>query len=267
MIRLSVLASSSRGNASVISSGNTHLLVDAGISATRIRQGLAACGLSVPALSGIFITHEHKDHTAGLGILSKKDELHLYCSRYLAPDLKEMTARATFTYMEPGAAVRVGDFTITSFCVSHDAIDPVGYVFESGGVKLGYVTDTGCIKRGMKAVIAGVDGLYLESNYDPEMLECSGRPPELIDRISGTWGHLSNEQAGDFVREIAHPGLRHLVLGHLSPECNTPALATANMQAVLEELQLPTRLHCAKQAEQLPWVDIGGCQSAAAATA
>ncbi len=257
MIRLSVLASSSRGNASVISSGNTHLLVDAGISATRIRQGLAACGLSVPALSGIFITHEHQDHTCGLGILSKKDELRLYCSRYLAPDLKDMTSRATFTYMEPGAAVRVGDITVTSFCVSHDAIDPVGYVFECGGVKLGYVTDTGCIKRGMKELMGGVHGLYLESNYDPEMLDCSGRSHQLIERISGTWGHLSNEQAGDFVRAIAHPGLQHLVLGHLSPECNTPELATASMQAVLEELALPTQLHCAKQAERLAWVDIG----------
>ncbi len=258
MIRLSVLASSSRGNASVISSGNTHILVDAGISATRIRQGLEACGLGVPMLSGIFITHEHKDHTCGLGVLSKKDELHLYCSRYLAPDLKDMTARATFTYLESGAAVRVGDFTVTSFRVSHDAIDPVGYLFECGGVKLGYVTDTGCIPRGLADMLAGVDALYLESNYDPEMLDCSGRAPQLIERISGAWGHLSNGQAGDFVRAIAHPGLRHLVLGHLSPECNTPALATENMQAVLAELGLPTALHCAKQAERLPWVEIGG---------
>ncbi len=257
MIRLSVLASSSRGNAAVISGGGTHLLVDAGISATRIRQGLAACGLSVPALAGVFITHEHKDHTSGLPILSKKDELHLYCSRYLAPDLKEMTSRARFTYMEPGAAVRVGDFTITSFCVSHDAIDPVGYLFECGGVKLGYITDTGCIKRGMKELMAGVDALYLESNYDPNMLAHSGRAPLLIERISGTWGHLSNEQAGDFVRSMAHPGLQHLILGHLSPECNTPEIATRNMRAVLEELRLPTQLHCARQAERLPWVEIG----------
>ncbi len=256
MIRLSVLASSSRGNASVISDGTTHLLVDAGISATRIRQGLAACELSVPALAGIFITHEHQDHTSGLGILSKKDELRLFCSRYLAPDLREMTHRASFTYMEPGAAIRVGAFTITSFCVSHDAIDPVGYLFECGGVKLGYITDTGCIKRGMQSLMAGVDALYLESNYDPTMLANSGRSPQLIDRISGTWGHLSNEQAGDFVREIAHPGLQHLVLAHLSPECNTPAIATRKMQAVLDELQLPTQLLCARQAERLPWVEI-----------
>ncbi len=257
MMRISVLASSSRGNATVISSGTTHLMVDAGISATRIRQGLAACGLAVPALSGIFITHEHTDHTCGLGVLSKKDELRLFCSRYLAPDLKDMTARAAFTYMEPGASIRVGDITVTSFSVSHDAIDPVGYVFESGGVRLGYVTDTGRIVRGMKELLTGVDALYLESNYDPDMLANSGRAPQLIERISGAWGHLSNTQAGAFVRELAHPGLRQLILGHLSPECNTPAIARQNMAAVLAELGLKTELHCAKQAERLDWVDIG----------
>ncbi len=256
MIRISVLASSSRGNATVISSGTTHLMVDAGISATRIRQGLAACGLAVPSLSGIFITHEHIDHTCGLGVLSKKDELHLYCSRYLAPDLKDMTARAAFTYMEPGASVRVGDFTVTSFAVSHDAIDPVGYVFECSGLRLGYVTDTGRIVRGMKELLSGVDALYLESNYDPDMLANSGRAPQLIERISGAWGHLSNGQAGDFVRELAHPGLRQLILGHLSPECNTPAIARREMQAVLDELGLPTALHCARQAERLDWVAV-----------
>ncbi len=254
MIRLSVLASSSRGNASVISGGNTHILVDAGISATRIRQGLATCGLSVPGLAGVFITHEHLDHTCGLGVLSKKDELHLYCSRYLAPDLRDMTARTVFTYVEPGAAIRVGDFTVTPFEVSHDALDPLGYLFECDGTKLGYVTDTGCIKRGMKDLLAGVDMLYLESNYDPDMLRNSGRPLQLIDRISGTWGHLSNTQAGDFVRSIAHAGLQHLIIGHLSPECNTPDIATRAMQAVLDELHIPTQLHCAQQATQLSWV-------------
>ncbi len=257
MIRLSVLASSSRGNASVISTGNTHILVDAGISALRIRQGLAACGLSVPMLSGVFITHEHKDHTSGLPILSKKDELHFYCSRYLAHDLKEMTSRAAFTYMEPGARMQVGDLSITAFGVSHDAIDPLGFLFESGGAKLGYVTDTGCIIPSMKPQLSGLHGLYLESNYDPEMLERSGRPYDLIERISGRWGHLSNEQAGHLIGDIGHPGLQHLVLGHLSPECNTPEIATRHMQEVLGQLQLPTQLHCARQAERLSWVEIG----------
>lgn len=256
MIRFSVLASSSRGNATVISGGGTHVLVDTGISALRIRKGLAECGLSVAALSGVFFTHEHQDHVCGLGVLAKKDDLNLYCSRYLAKDLRGMAPHASYTYLEPGQEVQVGALKVTPFCVSHDAADPLGYVFECDGVRLGYVTDTGIIMRGMPEMLAGVQGLYLESNYDPWMLENSGRSPELIRRISGRWGHLSNGQACDFVRTIAHAGLQQLVLAHISPECNTPARAAAAMRATLDELQLPTQLHCAAMATRLPWVEL-----------
>ncbi len=256
MIRFSVLASSSRGNATVISGGGTHVLVDTGISALRIRKGLAECGLSEAELSGIFFTHEHQDHVCGLGVLAKKRSLPLFCSRYLARDLREMAPNATFTYLEPGQQVQVGALKVTPFCVSHDAADPMGYVFECGGVRLGYVTDTGIIMRGMPEMLAGVQGLYLESNYDPDMLENSGRSPELIRRISGRWGHLSNGQACDFIRNIGHADLQHLVLAHISPECNTPGKAAAAMRATLDELRLPTCLHCAEMANRLPWVEI-----------
>ena len=258
MIRFSVLASSSRGNATVISGGGTHVLVDTGISAQRIRKGLAECDLSVASLSGIFFTHEHQDHICGLGVLSKKDTLKLYCSRYLSQDLKGMAPSAVFTYLEPGQEVQVGALKVTPFCVSHDALDPLGYVFECDGVRLGYVTDTGIIQKNMPDMLAGVQGLYLESNYDPDMLQNSGRPYELINRISGRWGHLSNQQACDFIRQIAHPGLQHLVLAHISPECNTPAKAAAAMRSTLDELQLPTQLHCAAMANRLPWSEVSG---------
>lgn len=257
MIRLSPLASSSKGNATVISGGNTHLLVDAGISATRIRKGLAECGLAVCDLTGLLFTHEHTDHTCGLGILSKKDPLHIYCTRYMGQDLRGMAAvSARFTYIEPGTPVKIGDFTVTPFAVSHDATDPVGYLFEYQGVKLGYITDTGRIVRGMDKLLSGVHGLYLESNYDHNMLYNSGRPMALIERIESNWGHLSNEQAGDFVRQIAHPGLQHIVLAHISQDCNTPEKAQHAMQQTLNELQLPTRLVCAPAAYRLPWIEI-----------
>ena len=256
MIRFSVLASSSRGNATVISGGGTHVLVDTGISALRIRKGLAECELSDAQLSGVFFTHEHQDHVCGLGVLSKKRSLPLYCSRYLSKDLRGMAPNAAMTYLEPGQTVQVGALKVTPFCVSHDAADPLGYIFECEGVRLGYVTDTGIIMRGMPEMLAGVQGLYLESNYDPEMLENSGRPYELINRISGRWGHLSNHQACEFIRTIGHSGLQHLVLAHISPECNTPAKAQACMRATLDELQLPTQLHCAAMATRLPWIEL-----------
>ena len=138
MMRLSVLASSSRGNASVISAGGTTLMVDAGISALRIRKGLEECGLCVPAVDGIFLTHEHHDHICGLGVLSKKDKLRLYCSRYLVSDLRDGMAHSTaFTCLEHGSRVQVGDVAVTAFGVRHEAYGPFGYVFEYAGKKLG----------------------------------------------------------------------------------------------------------------------------------
>lgn len=256
MIRFSVLASSSKGNASVIEGGSTHLMVDAGISALRLRRGLSACGLTVAGLDGIFFTHEHADHTCGLGTLSKKNSLPLYCTRYTGQDLRGIAPNARFTYVEPGVAVQVGDIKVTPFSVSHDALAPVGYLFECGGSRLGYVTDTGCIPRGMDSLLAGVDALYLESNYDPAMLRRSNRPLSLIERIESNWGHLSNAQAGQFIRQIAHPGLKHLVLAHLSQDCNTPDIARAAMQQTLDALHLPTRLCCAPAATQMPWIEV-----------
>lgn len=258
MMRLSVLSSSSRGNASVITAGATAVLVDAGISAARLRRGLQACELSVSMLDGIFLTHEHMDHVCGLGVLSRKDALPLFCSRYLAQDIRSgIAASASYTYLEPGCRVQLGALTVTPFCTSHDAVDPLGYVFESEGKRLGYVTDTGRITREMLNHLSGVDTLYLESNYDPQMLKNSGRSPSLIDRISGQWGHLSNAQACELVREIAHPGLQHVVLAHLSPECNTPQLATAAMRRNLDDIGLcDCALYCAPMAERLPWIEI-----------
>lgn len=256
MIRFSVLASSSKGNATVISGGDTSLLVDAGISALRIRRGLEECGLRVSQLAGLCLTHEHRDHVNGLGVLTKKDPLPIYCSRYMLKDLRDMAPRSPLTSIEPGQAVQIGSISVTAFCASHDAIDPIGFLFECDGTRLGYITDTGRIMREMREVLQGVDALYLESNYDPDMLRRSGRPYALIERIAGQWGHLSNEQASDFVRDIAHPGLQQIVLGHLSEDCNTPDLALDNMQRTISELGLPTEVQCAPATHRLPWVEV-----------
>ena len=254
-MKISVLASSSSGNASVIAAGGTAILVDAGISCLRICRGLESCGLSAAALQGIFITHEHEDHIKGLGVLGKKCAAPVYCSRYLRNDLR-CTTPATLHFIEPGSSLQVGDITVTPFSVSHDALDPMGYLFEHDGLRLGYVTDTGHIPRQVESILQGVHALYVESNYDEKLLHGSGRPWSLIERIEGRWGHLSNSQAAELVRRVAHPGLQHVILAHLSSECNTPAHAAESMQGALDALQLPTRLHTARRDSVLPWVQI-----------
>lgn len=255
-MRISVLASSSRGNASVITAGSTALMVDAGISAQRLTRGLADCGLQPAALQGIFITHEHEDHTKGLGRFAGRHRLPIYCSRYLRNDLRAVSPDSPLTFVEPGSSVQVGDIRVTPFAVSHDATDPLGYIFEHGGVRLGYVTDSGRVTRQMEAILAGVHALYIESNYDEEMLRCSGRPHYLINRIEGQFGHLSNAQAGELVQRLAHPELRHVILGHLSPECNTPELAAQSMETVLRGCSPTTHLHTALRDQRLDWVNL-----------
>lgn len=260
-MRISVLASSSSGNASVIAAGDTAILVDAGISARRICCGLESCGLSAAALQGIFITHEHHDHISGLGVLGKRCSAPVFCSRYLRDDMRRVAPGISLSFIEPGCSLQVGDIKVTPFSVSHDALDPMGYIFEHGGVRLGYVTDTGQITRQMESVLQGLDALYLESNYDEEMLHASGRPWRLIERIEGKWGHLSNAQASELVRRVSHPALQQVILAHLSPECNCSSLAEDSMRRTLYDLGLKAQLHVARQAEPLPWVEISAFYS------
>ncbi|MGN0820612.1 MAG: MBL fold metallo-hydrolase [Akkermansia sp.] len=255
-MRILTLASGSSGNASIVQSGSTCILVDAGISARRITKHLSELGIAPASLAGVLITHEHLDHVCGLGVLAKKHPLCVYCSRYTAQDLKPAAPAARYTYIEPGSPITIGDITVTPFGVSHDALDPLGYLFEHEGRRLGYITDTGCITREILLRARDLHALYLESNYDTTMLRESGRPLSLIERIDNAFGHLSNEQAGEFVRTIAHPGLRHVLLGHLSRECNTPEKARSDMAAVLSEFSEPPQLTVCPAADRTDWVEV-----------
>ena len=255
-MRILTLASGSSGNASIVQSGSTCILVDAGISARRITKHLSELGIAPASLAGVLITHEHLDHVCGLGVLAKKHPLCVYCSRYTAQDLKPSAPAARYTYIEPGSPITIGDITVTPFGVSHDALDPLGYLFEHEGRRLGYITDTGCITREILLRARDLHALYLESNYDPTMLRESGRPLSLIERIDNAFGHLSNVQAGEFVRTIAHPGLRHVLLGHLSRECNTPEKARSDMAAVLSEFPEPPQLTVCPAADRTDWVEV-----------
>ncbi len=255
MLELSVLASSSKGNASVLRSPQCTLLIDAGISARRICKGLEACELHPKNLDGVLFTHEHKDHCLGIGQLSKKHDLQIYCSRHTAADIRPMAPSAAFHYMQPEQSFWIKDICITPFSIQHDASDPLAVLFEhSSGTRFAYVTDTGHVTASMLKHLEGLHGFYLESNYCPQLLEASNRPYSLVSRIASRWGHLSNQQAGELIQSVASPKLQHLILGHLSQDCNTPDVAHAAMQAVLTQMNLKTRLQCAPAAHRLDWV-------------
>ncbi len=261
MIRFSVLASSSAGNATVLEAAGRHILVDAGISARRLGQRLAELGLDWDDISAILVTHEHSDHVQALAQIAKKRPVRIYCTRYTGHEILERAPEAVCCYFEPRQTFELGDLRVTPFEISHDAVDPVGFRFECGDASLGYLTDTGAISRHIPEFLSGVEALYLESNYDPGMLEANPtRPRHLKLRIASAQGHLSNQQACEFLVRLNHANLRHLVLAHLSRECNRPELAREAMRRTLDDLRLDTVLHCASPDEVLPWISVTATQ-------
>lgn len=264
VIRFSVLASSSSGNASLVECEGTRVLVDAGISARRIQNSLKQLGLTFADLSAVLITHEHVDHCRALTQISKKCSVAVYCTHYTGIELREKAPEAAFRFFEPGQTFSLGDLRITPFEVSHDAVDPVGFRFDCGEDGLGWLTDTGYIPRHIPRYLSGVRALFLESNYNPRLLaEDPRRPRSLKQRIASAQGHLSNEQACELIESIDSSRLEKLVLAHLSRDCNSPDLAFAAMRQTLDRLHRNTALFCALPDEPLPTLDVSPLPSSA----
>lgn len=240
MITLHTLASGSEGNCLLVSADGTHLLVDAGISARRIKQSLALLGLTPDDLSAILISHEHTDHTAGLATLLKHHPIPLYATGgtafYLRPRLPQLDS--CLHLVSPDSSFSVGPAQVTVFATSHDAGESVDYRVDCGGDAVGILTDTGFVPEPAAAALTGVDLLVLESNHDVEWLRSGPYPYSLKQRILGQRGHLSNEDAAAFARRMAECGTRCIVLAHLSRENNTPQRALAVMETALSGLDV-----------------------------
>lgn len=229
-MRIRSLASSSKGNAYVVEQGDASLLVDCGVGIRRLK---ACCDFS--RLCGVLITHNHVDHVSGLRRLLRAAEVPVFANSLTAEALadSERIAEQAFVCFENGQTFDVGPFSVTAFSIPHDAADPVGFVIR-GDETYFHATDVGTPLDSIGARFAEADCATLESNHDLEMLRASGRPPSLVQRISGPRGHLSNDQACELVRKFASPRLRRLSLAHLSQDCNAPCVAEAAMRATLE---------------------------------
>ena len=240
LITLHTLASGSEGNSLLVSADGTHLLVDAGISARRIKQSLALLGLTPDDLSAILISHEHTDHTAGLATLLKHHPIPLYATGgtafYLRPRLPQLDS--CLHLVSPGSSFPVGSAQVTVFATSHDAGESVDYRVDCGDAAVGILTDTGFVPEPAAAALTGVDLLVLESNHDVEWLRSGPYPYSLKQRILGQRGHLSNEDAAAFARRMAECGTRCIILAHLSRENNTPQRALAVMETALSGLDV-----------------------------
>ncbi|CAN5419269.1 MBL fold metallo-hydrolase [soil metagenome] len=238
MIELRVLGSGSSGNCALVTSARARLLIDAGLSAKQIVLRLEAAGIDPGSLDGIVVTHEHGDHVRGLDVFCKKFGVPLFCTRLTLEALRYILKSPDEKCWKliPGAGqFAVGDLEVTTFPVPHDAVDPIGMVVRAGGAALGVVSDVGFVTSVMRDHLADIDLLFLEANYDEQLLlQDTKRPWPTKQRISARHGHLSNTQVAECLVEIASARLQHVVLGHLSEDCNQPDLAASSARRALE---------------------------------
>ena len=229
-MRFMSIASGSSGNCIYVGDENTHILIDAGISKKRIEEGLNTIGLTVDDLSAVFVTHEHIDHIGGLGVLTRKCHAPVYATKGTINGIFQTSSlgkidREQFIEIREDHCLTVGDITVDSMKISHDAAQPVAYRFLKGDKKIAVATDLGMITEENEEKLKGMDAILLEANHDVNMLQVGPYPYYLKQRILGNRGHLSNENAGRLLSRIVHDDLKHIFLGHLSKENNMPALA------------------------------------------
>lgn len=260
-MRLSVLASGSKGNATYVEGGGVRLLIDAGISCRDLEKRLAAVGADPDGLDAILITHEHVDHVRGLARFAERHGTPIFANEGTAAVVERQCRLdgrepPPFTLFESRVPFALGGLTVTPVRTSHDTAEPVAYTLDDGAARLGYFTDLGFVSDEVAAALAACDALVLESNHDRTMLRCSGRPFALISRIAGDSGHLSNDQACEAVARCASSSLRALVLAHLSEECNQPDVARACMARALKARGLAPLLAVAEQSVPLPFLEV-----------
>jgi phosphoribosyl 1,2-cyclic phosphodiesterase len=233
-----------------MATGNTRILVDAGLSMRELRKRLALIGESLDAIDAIIVTHEHSDHVSGLPVLARNKCVRavIYMTRLTAPaiDWGEQ-APARLECFQAGAAFRVGDIEIQSFSIPHDAIDPVGFCFEAEGVRVGIATDLGYIPESIKFHLRRTNVLLLEANHDLDMLKVGPYPWSVKQRVMSRVGHLSNLHMSDFLTRDLDSCTANVILGHLSEQNNHPAIVQMVADEAIERRGLPTRLSIAAQ--------------------
>lgn len=239
-----MLASSSSGNCTLVATSRTRLLVDAGLSRKDTFERLAGLGVSPESLDAILITHEHSDHTSGLGAIARKLRIPVYLSTLTAPAMPwepEMEP-PRLELFQAGSKFQVGDIEVTSFTIPHDAADPVGFSLQADGIKVSIATDLGYLPDSVRFQLRGSDLLLLEANHDIEMLKVGPYPWSVKQRVMGRMGHLSNEVACNFVRDDLDTRTSTLILGHLSEQNNHPEIVRLMGSQALEGRSLFTRL-------------------------
>lgn len=225
------LASGSKANCTLVSTGKTHVLIDFGLSVRRVRQALSSVGIELGDISAVFITHEHIDHVAGLPTFLKSSEYKDVPVYFTQPSYLEYIRKKGFefrhrlTVIDTEFSSEVGELRIRSLPVRHDSAACVAYKIYGGGISLGICTDVGCPTNELLSFFSGCESVVTEANYDEKMLRYGIYPEALKYRITSDSGHTSNVECARFVCGLAENGVKNVLLAHISPENNTPELA------------------------------------------
>jgi phosphoribosyl 1,2-cyclic phosphodiesterase len=310
MMRMTVLASGSKGNSTLIATSRTRILVDAGLSCREILRRMLTAGEDPRSLDAILITHEHQDHVQGVAVLARKLGIPVYFTemthrawiRWLHPRKRtsyaewlrqrqqsaasgeisspsvavataegpdaelceavtverDPAALPSVAYFEAGKRFVVGDIDVEPFTIPHDAADPVGFVFEGEGVRIGFATDLGYMPANARQALRRCDLLMLESNHDTEMLRDGPYPWSVKQRVMSRVGHLSNEAAADFLERNYDGQAAYVILAHLSESNNLPALARVSAERALRDRMslLANKLLLAEQDQPLAAISL-----------
>ncbi|MBQ8525702.1 MAG: MBL fold metallo-hydrolase [Clostridia bacterium] len=228
MNRLATLFSSSSGNCTLICNDDTNILIDAGVSASRITAALREFELDICEIDGIVVTHEHTDHIKAVGALSRKYNIPVYAN---APTMTEIIASVgdlhdrNICITQCGKSFDIRSINIVPFSIPHDAVEPMGYTVDLGSSRVSVATDTGHITKSMLVNMSKSDTVLIESNHDVEMVKNGKYPYMLKKRILSDNGHLSNENAAWLATQLALWGTKKIILGHLSEHNNIPEKA------------------------------------------
>jgi len=261
-LRFCTLASGSSGNAAFVGSERTSLLVDAGLSGKEVTKRLEQNGIEASELTGILVTHEHKDHIKGVGVLSRRFDLPVFATegtwQGMEQEIGEI-AEHNKKHLELGECREIGDIKVEVLATSHDALEPAAFAFHHHKASLGMATDTGKITPSIRKNVVGCNALILEANHDAKMLRQGPYPFYLKKRIASVVGHLSNQMSGEALAEFISSKTHKVLLAHLSAENNHPSLALETVKEVLKEqgfVQCP-EISVAPRHEALPLHKIG----------
>ena len=236
MLNFCSLYSGSSGNSFFVGTESTNILIDAGVSSRKLEKALDSLCIDPHSIEGILITHEHTDHTQGVGIFSKKYNIPVYVNSKTLdamPKQKEKLCEENIHLFDVGDSFCINELKISTFSIPHDAVNPCGFNIFKDNKKISVATDIGHITNDILHSLEESSFIMLEFNYDPDVLKYAPYPYHLKTRIAGPTGHLSNELAGKTISHLMKSGLKGAMLGHLSKESNFPELA---YKTVLDEI-------------------------------